>query len=297
MLAQLSTATSPAHPELAGAARMAEEVPRQIANAHTIFNVANTMIFIWFTGAFARAVERLVPERIEPVKEIIAAKFLDSALLDTPTLALEATRFEGQRLAGITLDMMNGIGPALRSGEKSRLEDIEKLDGQVDVLKGKIMAYLGDIYTQELTQDESTRLLRQMRGIDEIQRISSVIRNDMLDIGHQIIDTDVEYSETTDHSLRKLYEQVCSAVALAVEAIGDRDESKALDVIQMKPTVNRLIEDALEFQQQRVAPAAPDLIAQFRIEGQVIDALKRVYSLSKRLANLMLPGTVAARDV
>jgi phosphate:Na+ symporter len=297
MLAQLATATSPAHPELAGAARMAEEVPRQIANAHTIFNVANTMIFIWFTGAFARAVERLVPERIEPVKEIIAAKFLDSALLDTPTLALEATRFEGQRLAGITLDMMNGIGPALRSGEKSRLEDIEKLDGQVDVLKGKIMAYLGDIYTQELTQDESTRLLRQMRGIDEIQRISSVIRNDMLDIGHQIIDTDVEYSETTDHSLRKLYEQVCSAVALAVEAIGDRDESKALDVIQMKPTVNRLIEDALEFQQQRVAPAAPDLIAQFRIEGQVIDALKRVYSLSKRLANLMLPGTVAARDV
>jgi phosphate:Na+ symporter len=297
VLAQLATAASPVHPGLAGAARMAEEVPRQIANAHTIFNVANTMIFIWFTGAFARVVERLLPERIEPIKEIIVAKFLDNALLDTPALALEAARFEVERLAAITLDMMNSIGPALRSGEKRRLEDIERLDEQVAVLKEKIMVYLSDIYRQELTRDESARLLHGMRGIDEIQRISSVIRNDMLNVGHKIIDSDIKFSETTDHSLGGLYEQVCSAVALAVEAIGDRDENKALEVIQMKPTVNKLIEDALVFQQQRVSPTAHDLIAQFRIEGEVIDALKRVYSLSKRLANLILPNTVAARDV
>ena len=44
---------------------MAEEVPRQIANAHTIFNVANTLLFISFTGALARLVQRMVPERKE----------------------------------------------------------------------------------------------------------------------------------------------------------------------------------------------------------------------------------------
>jgi phosphate:Na+ symporter len=52
-LAQLATMVSPAHTELAGAARMAEEVPRQIANAHTIFYVANTLLFISFTGVLA----------------------------------------------------------------------------------------------------------------------------------------------------------------------------------------------------------------------------------------------------
>ena len=43
-LAQLAISVSPSHSELTGAARMAEEVPRQIANANTLFNVINTLL-------------------------------------------------------------------------------------------------------------------------------------------------------------------------------------------------------------------------------------------------------------
>ncbi|MGB5742866.1 MAG: Na/Pi cotransporter family protein, partial [Sedimenticolaceae bacterium] len=46
LLVDIVTAISPAAPELAGKARMAAEVPRQIANAHTIFNISNTLLFI-----------------------------------------------------------------------------------------------------------------------------------------------------------------------------------------------------------------------------------------------------------
>ncbi len=90
-LAQLAISVSPSHSELTGAARMAEEVPRQIANAHTIFNVVNMAIFIWFTGLFARLVERLVPDREKESKEIVTPKYLNENLLDSPSLALEAT--------------------------------------------------------------------------------------------------------------------------------------------------------------------------------------------------------------
>ena len=54
----------------------------RIANAHTIFNVANTLIFIWFTGQIARLVEWLVPDRpLEEEGMIIQAKYLDDELL------------------------------------------------------------------------------------------------------------------------------------------------------------------------------------------------------------------------
>ena len=62
-LAEFVTAISPAAPELTGKARMAAEVPRQIANAHTVFNVANTLLFLGFTTTFARLVERPGPWR------------------------------------------------------------------------------------------------------------------------------------------------------------------------------------------------------------------------------------------
>ena len=45
-LAEVVTAISPTHKDLYGAQRLAAEAPRQIANAHTIFNVASTFIFI-----------------------------------------------------------------------------------------------------------------------------------------------------------------------------------------------------------------------------------------------------------
>ena len=62
-LADLVTSISPTHPELTGIDKLGAETPRQIANAHTIFNIANTLIFIGFTTQFARIVERLIPDR------------------------------------------------------------------------------------------------------------------------------------------------------------------------------------------------------------------------------------------
>jgi hypothetical protein len=40
----------------------------------------------------------------------------------------------------------------------------------------------------------------------------------------------------------------------------------------------------------------PDLIATFRMEDEVIDALRRIYRLTRRLAKLLLPAVVASRE-
>ncbi len=297
LLADLATAASPAHPELVGAARMAEEVPRQIANAHTIFNVANTFVFIWFTGLFAKIVERMVPERVEVTKEIITPEFLDETLLQTPPLAMQAARFEGHRLSVMASEMVTGIGPAMKNRDEQKLEELENLDDKIDVLKNKIMEYLGEIYRQELTADESKKLLRMMRATDEIQRISTTVRNDLVPTGRTLIESGIQATDTTRHVLSKLYESVCKAVNLAVDAIDEMSEAKALEVIQMKSTIHGLIDDALEYQQDRIAPTEPQLVTVFRLEDEIIDSLKRIYSLSRRIANLLLPEAVAARDV
>jgi len=90
-LADFVAAISPAAPELSGKARLAAEVPRQIANAHTVFNVANTLLFLGFTTTFARLAERLVPEKPAGVERVIVQpRFLDSEVLDIPSMALEA---------------------------------------------------------------------------------------------------------------------------------------------------------------------------------------------------------------
>ena len=190
---------------------MAKEVPRQIANAHTIFNVVNTTLFIWFTGTLAKLVQRLVPEKEEVSLEIITPKFLSEELLQTPTLALDAARFEGQRLGEIASNMVHQIGPAIKERNKQKLEALEKMDDQVDVLQEKILEYLGEIHKQEMTEKQSEDLLLLMKGVDEIERIANVVRGDLIPLGRTIFEKGVEPTETTRHILEALYEQVCQS--------------------------------------------------------------------------------------
>jgi phosphate:Na+ symporter len=295
-LAQLAISASPAHPELAGTARMAEEVPRQIANAHTIFNVANTAIFIWFTGAFARIVERLVPDREIESKELITPKYLDENLLGTPSLALEATRFELGHLGELAVAMVRQLGPAIASGDPAELDNLEKMDDQVDVLHERIVEYLGEIHKEGLSDEETESFLRLMRAVDEVERIGDVVESDLIPLSRTIITTEIEPSETTQMVFRNLYLRVCASVENAVQAVADGDEGRARDVIAMKLEINRLIDEALRYQAERVAPTTPDLVTTFRMEDEFIDSLKRIYSLSKRLAKLQLPSVVAAKE-
>ena len=77
---------------------LADVVPRQVANAHSIFNVAVALLFLPFTVPFARLINRMVPDR--PVAEeeaIIKSKYLDRILLMTPALSLNAVRHELRR--------------------------------------------------------------------------------------------------------------------------------------------------------------------------------------------------------
>ena len=69
---------SPSSPELEGSARAAAEVPRQIANANTFFNVINTLLFIGFTTWFARLAEWLVRDRPPEEGVIARPEFLDN---------------------------------------------------------------------------------------------------------------------------------------------------------------------------------------------------------------------------
>jgi len=295
-LAQLATAASPVYSDLDGTARMAKEVPRQIANAHTIFNVVNTALFIWFTGTLAALVQRLIPEKEEVSLEIITPKFLSEELLLTPTMALDAARFEAQRLGEIASNMVHQFGPAIRERDMAQLETLETMDDQVDVLQEKILEYLGEIHKQELTEQQSLDLLLLMKGVDEIERIADIVRSDLIPLGRTIHEQGVEPTETTRHTLEALYEHVCKSVHSAIGAISEVDQNKALEVINMKAEINSLIANALQFQAQRVAPTTPDLIATFRMEDEVIDSLKRIYDLSKRLAKLMLPAVVSTKE-
>jgi phosphate:Na+ symporter len=73
-------------------------VPLGLALFHSCFNIANTMILIWFVGPLTTLVTRLVTEKPDPEIELTRAKYLSESALKYPETALDAYGKEARRL-------------------------------------------------------------------------------------------------------------------------------------------------------------------------------------------------------
>ncbi len=283
-LAEIVRWISPAHPELSGAARLAAETPRQVANAHTLFNVANTFLFIWFTGPLARFMRRLIPERPPTGPGAVQPKYLDDILLETPVLALDRVRMELRRIGERALEMVQRALPAAIHGEKEDLEKLAEMDDEVDLLHSAVIQYLGRLSQQNLTESPSRLLNHYISAANNIENIGDLIETNIVGAGMERVRRQVRVSEGARQVLRGLHDRVTWAVQLALEALDASDEHMAERVIQAKGEINRLVEEAERYLAGRLAAEGEDRVTLFRIESELIEYLKRVYYFAKRIA-------------
>ena len=293
-LAEIATWLSPAYPELSGMDRAAAEVPRQIANAHTVLNVVNALVFLNFTALFARAVVWMFPDKpVEPARVIVEPKFLSEALVDTPTLALESVRKELGHMGGISQAMLVKLKEAFNQEDQSALDDVEKMDDQVDLLHDFIIHYLGRIRSHPLTEEQDDEFVRLLSVTDDLESLADVIETDLVTLARSSLETgEIKRSETIGSMMEDLHAKLVEAVQTAVRAVEENDQRKAQDVRGMKAEFKRTMDLALRHQATRLEPDDAARLAGFRLEMEILESLERVYKLARRIAKAVLPAEV-----
>ena len=113
--------------QLDGAERLADEVPRQVANAATIWATANMIVFLPMSAGFARLARWLVPDRPAEELAIVQPRYLDDELIQVPSLALERARLELGHMAEIVRGMRVAQLVVARVA-RARLREVPGLD-------------------------------------------------------------------------------------------------------------------------------------------------------------------------
>jgi phosphate:Na+ symporter len=295
-LAEFVTMISPAHPELSGVDRLAAEAPRQIANAHTVFNISNTLIFIGFTSQFVRLVEKLVPDK--PLEDLVIArpKYLDEELIATPSLALERARMEIGHMGDRVLDMLERILPAITTGDRTALRDVAKIDDEVDILHGHTVTYLGRISQKTLTDEQTRELLYLMGAVNDLENIGDIIETDLVQLGNKRIEENVSISDATRAILENLHETITLTVELACKAVADNDQKAAQEVISKKGDITRFMESAAMHEARRLVAEEPNRLAAYTLEIDILEKLKRIYYFAKRMAKAVMPAELQERN-
>ena len=286
-LAEAVRRLSPASPELGGVARLAAEAPRQIANAHTLFNVANAILFLPFVGLAVWLIERLVPDRPYVVPDSARPRYLDAILLDTPVLALDRVRMELRRLGERALTMVRAALTATLDGTADDLEDLRRLDEDVDLLHRAIVAYLGQVGAESLDESRVAQHQAYLAAANRIESIGDLVETNLVTAGLARLRDGVHVSEETRGLLTALHGRVCWSLEMALESLDAVDPSIAGRVTDAKPEIKALTREAQAHLATRLAAPMPNRLELYSLESEIIEYLERVYLEAKGIAKLV----------
>ncbi len=290
-LADVVLTVSPASAALTGLDKLAADTPRQIANAHTIFNIANTVIFLPFSTLIARLVEALVPDRAAAPSGVapeVSVQYLNEDLLSTPVLAIEQARREMLRMAEIVRGMLADIMPAFVANDLAAAQDILQRDNQVDYLQRKTAEYLTRVGRSDLSLQLSERTMQLLNVNTELEHIGDVIEKNLVTLLTTKAQEEIVFSDEGRAELLEYHERVMASYDQAVQAFADDDADAAHVVATTKPELVQLEHVYRRTHFDRLGQGLQASVESSRIHLDLIDYLRRINSYAESIASSVL---------
>ncbi len=167
--------------EMPGFMENAAKLSFVLAAFHTCFNIANTLILIWFIPQIERLVCKVINPKMTEEEEDFRLHFIRGGLMKTPELSVleaqkEITLFAEriQRMFGMVRDLLEEKDETSFVKLYSR---IEKYEGISDNMEIEIAKYLDEVSDAHLSDDTKAKIRAMLREISEIESIGDACYN------------------------------------------------------------------------------------------------------------------------
>jgi len=293
-LAGLAEMVSPVAAHLQGVERLAEEVPRQIANAATIWATANTLIFLPFVALFAQIAIKLIPDRAVDEKAIIRPRYLDDELIQVPSMALERARMELGYMGELTEGMLAKVKSAFQARD---ISELSQQHDQVVTLREAMLAYLQHVGRAELSDAESDEHARLVAATSDIENMSAAISRELAPLAQTLKEADITPSKETTELLERLFQTIQQSAHSALQALVEGDERAAQTVVASREMILELTSAVYRQQAARLTQDDPDRLLKHRAQLEILDKLRRIYSVAEHMAISVLPRSVLVGEL
>jgi len=192
-----------------------------IAVTHTMFNVANTLLFLPFLGPYTRLLLRLVPD--PSVKEVARLKHIDPRTVAAPVLGIEQSRGEVVQMGQSVLAMIDGVrqlgfhGPVDERLVQKTFHREEVLDN----VHREVVQFLTDLLDATVPHAIANEGRRQLRMAHECEsasdRLASVLKAFL-----RLREQQLELPADLKASLLELHDTVAGLFRSVIDAYGDR---------------------------------------------------------------------------
>ena len=145
-----------------------------IAMLHTLFNVTNTLILIWFTPLIEKAVVWLVKEPKGETK-VFRLKYISGGPLSTAELSISEAQQEIIHFAEICRNGFGYIRQAINEQDPDKFDTLNekliKYEEITDRIEFEIASYLNDVSKNEISEDAADEIKAMYKIIGEMESL------------------------------------------------------------------------------------------------------------------------------
>ena len=268
------------------------DLPMAISLFHTIFNVGNTLVLMWFIPQIIWIVERIVPEQKDEKdgeEDEFRLTYISGGPVDTAELNLQSAKREILLFSKQVLRMY-ALLPELRTvrNEKemdavvARIERYERLTDRMDM---ELTKYLVAIGGGSISNHGSERISSMLRIIDNLESIGDSILQIALTRKNKYADS-VHFSESQNANLAEMSAHVENALLVMDSNLVDYDRA---DIDAAKAA-----EHEVNVCRDRLRAAHLEALKHGQYGYEVGNAYSSLYAQYEKLADFVINVSEAA---
>ena len=146
-----------------------------ISMLHTLFNITNTMILIWFAGTIVKIVTKLVKTPVNPEEDSFRLKYIEAGIIAAPEFATEQATKELVHFAKISKNGLGYVRAAINETDPDKFEELRgklvKYEEISDRIEYEIATFLNAVSTNELSEDTSSLIKAMYKIVGELESL------------------------------------------------------------------------------------------------------------------------------
>lgn len=225
-----------------------DNVGMRVANAHTMYNVVNTILFMPLVPIFVKIAKRYVgAEKMDQSRISI----LDKRLIYTPSIALSEGNKAVVVMAKITYAMLEDAKTMLFEDKIELAENIQKSEMEIDKLTGNISEYTMRISEQNLTKKDSLKLYSTMHILTDIEHMSDYI----LLLSQTILKqkkNNIRFSEKAMRELSAIFGKLKMMQNLIIKSLEEDNLELASEIMRHENKVDEIVKKSFSNHMERI---------------------------------------------
>ncbi len=206
-----------------------DNLARQIANFHLLFNVITTVLIFPFVNPICKFAAKILPISQTDIFYAKQLNYITPEATVIPTIGVEQCRREVIRMAKITLNSIKLACESVFEKDMEKAEKVLEAEEIINYLNHSIQGYLVQINGQSLDEKDSESVSMMLHVTSDIERVGDHAEN-IAEYAVNIVNDNVAFNDEAIEQLQNMAEHSIKCFEQSIE-VYEKEQFDRLDEI------------------------------------------------------------------